>query len=155
MAKYLSRLGTSKVMHCVYLKEFELELKGLSKELNVIRIDCKRGKYKKQITSDDGTKMDNKNQTLQFSETFMQISQFYVKGEKAQKKWFNIDVKGFDEKKKSYNLGKVQFDISPLVGKQNEKMSLSLSKGLIPSAKINFIIGVAIPSQIQDKAPEI
>jgi len=74
MAKYISRIGTTKVMHMVYLKEFNLELNGLSKDLNKLTIDCKRGKFKKTLYSKDGDKVGPENTTIQFDDTFMQVS---------------------------------------------------------------------------------
>jgi len=67
---------------------------------------------------------------------------------------FVIEVKGYDNSKKAFNLGKVQFDISGHKGCDNKEMNMVLNKGAVPGAKINFLMDINIPKS-KDHAPSI
>jgi len=51
MSKLLSRLSLSKVLFCVILQDFELEITNLEQNESYPRfiLDCKRGKFRKKI----------------------------------------------------------------------------------------------------------
>ena len=115
MPGLLSRLSLNKQVYCIEMKEFQL-ISDSRQDLYQVSLNCVRGRSTKQIFSEDNQLGKSK---IFFQEALFHVSQFFIDGKKgtAQRKKFQITVKGFDQNGKSEPLGQVNLDLGQLVGK--------------------------------------
>jgi hypothetical protein len=113
MSKLLSRLSLKKQVFCIEIKNFELVTERRN-NLFQVSLSLQRGKSTKQVFSEEN---QIGNCKIPFNETLNHVSMFYInqKTSVAQKKMFDITVKGFDSTGKSFLLGEVSLDISQFV----------------------------------------
>lgn len=104
---------------------------------------------KKEIASTAGKSLTPENNSLKFAESYMSVSNFYLSKKGAQKKIFDIKIKGFDLAGNSVNLGGFQFDLSKFVNKQNESVKQKLQKTKFSGSILEFNISVAKPEDMQ------
>ena len=90
MFKSLTRLNTKKVEYFVELRNWNLEMPGLTKAMSQVSLNCKRGKMSQKLDSATGSTLTPAKPSISIEKRFVQKSMFYVhkKSGKAQKKVF-------------------------------------------------------------------